>query len=149
MNFFFHFEFKIWKGIDRLSFSDLGIELNSGVTRGHCIKLVKQIRARLNIRKEFFTHRVIHFWNVLPDGVVEALNWGWMQEFISAASVEHGYLTRHSSCLPVPHFRKSIKQNSFFVYYIKMYNSLPGNIKTSASLITFKKNLKHYLLQSQ
>ncbi len=62
--------FKIWKGIDRLSFSDLGIEVNSGVTRGHQIKLVKQ-RARLNIRKGFFTHRVINFWNGLPDVVLE------------------------------------------------------------------------------
>jgi hypothetical protein len=48
--------FKIWKGIDRLSFSDLGMELNTGITRGHQIKLTKQ-RARINIRKDFFTHR--------------------------------------------------------------------------------------------
>ncbi len=47
--------FKIWKGIDRLSLSDLGIIVNSGVTRGHRIKLVKP-RARLNIRNNFFTH---------------------------------------------------------------------------------------------
>lgn len=41
------------------------------VTRGNSKKLFKP-RARLNVRKFFFTHRVIDSWNSLPDNVVEA-----------------------------------------------------------------------------
>ena len=42
-------------------------------TRGHTKKLFKP-RARLNIRKNSFSHRVIEDWNGLPDNVVCAEN---------------------------------------------------------------------------
>ena len=39
--------------------------------RGNSKKLFK-MRARLNVRKHFFTHRVVEIWNQLPNTVVEA-----------------------------------------------------------------------------
>ena len=45
--------------------------LNSTRTRRHRFKLVKS-RARLDIRKYFFSNRVIDYWNKLPEHVVEA-----------------------------------------------------------------------------
>ncbi len=40
-------------------------------TRGHKYKLKKK-RSRLNIRKCFFTNRVVDTWNCLPEKVVES-----------------------------------------------------------------------------
>ena len=39
--------------------------------RGHSMKIQKQ-HARLNIRKNSFTHRVVDHWNMLPKTAVEA-----------------------------------------------------------------------------
>ena len=39
--------------------------------RGHEWKLFRQ-RSRLNVRKHFFTQRVVNFWNALPSDVVKA-----------------------------------------------------------------------------
>ena len=43
----------------------------SGFTRGHSHKLVKQ-RCNLDIRKNFFSLRIVDTWNKLPAGVAEA-----------------------------------------------------------------------------
>ncbi|RMC22480.1 hypothetical protein DUI87_00794 [Hirundo rustica rustica] len=40
-------------------------------TRGHCLRL-HQGKYRLNIRKKFFTERVIKYWNSLPGEVLES-----------------------------------------------------------------------------
>ena len=42
-------------------------------TRGHSLKLAKN-RSRLDIRKHFFTNRVVEDWNSLPESVVTAQN---------------------------------------------------------------------------
>ena len=41
-------------------------------TRGHSHKLFKQRTLTLNIRKNFFTNRVVDLWNSLPAETVEA-----------------------------------------------------------------------------
>jgi len=40
-------------------------------TRGHRYKLAKK-RSRLDIRKHFFSQRIVNQWNNLPEAVVEA-----------------------------------------------------------------------------
>jgi len=44
---------------------------NGHELRGHDLKLFKQY-SRLNIRKHFFSQRVIDAWNALPSSVVDA-----------------------------------------------------------------------------
>ena len=43
----------------------------SGRTRGHSMKLQKQY-ARLDVRKYFFSYRVVDLWNSLPENVISA-----------------------------------------------------------------------------
>ena len=45
--------------------------LKQGKTRGHDFKLYPK-RSRINLRKNFFTQRVVNEWNCLPDWVVSA-----------------------------------------------------------------------------
>ena len=56
--------FKIIKGFEDIKASTFFI-FSDGVTRGHPFKIYKQ-RCRLNIRKYFFSQRVVDIWNSLP-----------------------------------------------------------------------------------
>jgi len=62
---------KSLKGIDKADHSKFFKLANTDRTRGHNFKLVKD-RSRLNIRKYFFSQRVINSWNALATSVVEA-----------------------------------------------------------------------------
>lgn len=68
--------YKILKGVyDKRVTSNLLPEMDSTThqTRGHSLKLSTR-RCRLDIRKHFFTNRVVQRWNSLPDSVVSAKN---------------------------------------------------------------------------
>jgi hypothetical protein len=47
------------------------LELSNSSTRGHSLKISKQ-HANCNIKKFFFTHRVVDAWNRLTETVVSA-----------------------------------------------------------------------------
>jgi len=49
----------------------LSINLSNSVTRGSCLKLVKPTCSS-DIRKYFFTSRVIDVWNCLNDDIVKS-----------------------------------------------------------------------------
>jgi ribonuclease P/MRP protein subunit RPP40 len=63
--------FKAVKGITKIDRSSLFTIANNSRTRGHRFKLVKT-RSRLDLRKNFFSQRVVNDWNSLPEAVVEA-----------------------------------------------------------------------------
>ena len=63
--------FKILKEIDRIDPDKFFAVRQGSRTRGHKFKIEKQ-RSRLNIRKYFFTNRIVDNWNALPDLVVES-----------------------------------------------------------------------------
>ena len=44
---------------------------NSGITRGHSLKLMKP-RSNADIRQHFFSSRVVNRWNKLEEEIVEA-----------------------------------------------------------------------------
>ena len=61
--------FKIMKGIYKVDKTKL-FEVNEDSTRGHNMKIRKKY-SRLNLRKNFFTQRIVNDWNKLP---AEAVN---------------------------------------------------------------------------
>ena len=63
--------FKIMKGIDKIDHRYLFVVANSGRTRGHRYKLIKS-RSRLELRRNFFSQRIVNIWNELPEYIVEA-----------------------------------------------------------------------------
>ena len=63
--------FKVLKGFSKVDYKHFFQLADNGKTRGNKYKLVKS-RSRLDIRKHFFSQRVISEWNKLPNSVVEA-----------------------------------------------------------------------------
>ena len=62
--------FKIFKGFSKVDYKYFFQLVNHSKTRGNKYKLVKS-RSRLDIRKHFFSQRVVNKWNRLPNSVVE------------------------------------------------------------------------------
>ena len=65
--------FKLIKGIDKLEYNKFFQLADNSKTRGHRYKIVKQ-RCRLELRRNFFSNRVIDSWNKLPADVVDAVS---------------------------------------------------------------------------
>jgi ribonucleases P/MRP protein subunit RPP40 len=63
--------FKMIKGFSKVDYRIFFTLDENSRTRGHRYKLVKS-RSRLEIRKNFFSQRVVNQWNQLPSTVVEA-----------------------------------------------------------------------------
>ena len=61
--------FKIMKGIYKID-KDRLFEVNTNRTRGHSMKIIKN-HCRLNLRKNFFTQRIVNDWNHLPQSAVD------------------------------------------------------------------------------
>jgi ribonucleases P/MRP protein subunit RPP40 len=63
--------FKMIKGFSKTDYRGFFTLVQDSRTRGHNFKLVKD-RSRIDIRKNFFSQRVVNEWNALPELVVEA-----------------------------------------------------------------------------
>jgi ribonuclease P/MRP protein subunit RPP40 len=63
--------YKILRGVSRVNRGIWFQWSANSRTRGHRFKLAKS-RSRLDIRKNFFSQRVVNIWNKLPEAVVEA-----------------------------------------------------------------------------
>ena len=62
--------FKMIKGIDKVDHNNFFRLAKTSRSKGHSFKLLKE-RARLDLRKYFFSNRVVNNWNSLPASVVE------------------------------------------------------------------------------
>ena len=62
--------FKILVSKDRVDFNNFFHIQSSNRTRGHNGRIVKQ-RSHLDIRKYFFSQRVVNTWNSLPQTIVD------------------------------------------------------------------------------
>ena len=65
--------YKLITKVDKVNYSKFFTLSEGGRTRGHKFKLSKK-RTRLNLRKNFFSQRVVNTWNRLPNRVVNASN---------------------------------------------------------------------------
>ena len=63
--------YKIMKGIDRVDAGRLFPLVGESSTRGHSLK-IRGSRFRTELRRNFFTQRVVNLWNSLPSEAVEA-----------------------------------------------------------------------------
>src|SRR2546425_10006650 len=63
--------FQILKGFSKVDYRHFFQLVYNSKTRGNKYKLVKS-SSRLDIRKHFFSQRVVNDWNKLPDSVIEA-----------------------------------------------------------------------------
>ena len=63
--------FKIMKGLEHVDYKNIFQLETTGRTRGQRYKIVKK-RSKLDIRKSFFSQRIVNKWNELPPLVVEA-----------------------------------------------------------------------------
>ena len=63
--------FKLMKGFDNINYREFFQLADHSRTRGHRFKITK-VMSRLEIRRNFFSQRVVNKWNELPLCVVEA-----------------------------------------------------------------------------
>lgn len=63
--------YKFISGINKVDYKKFFTISNNNRTRGHKYKLEKS-RSRLDIRKNFFSQRIVNKWNALPEVVVDA-----------------------------------------------------------------------------
>ena len=59
------------KGYSKVDYNKFFSLSENKVTRGHNLKLEKS-RSKLDIRKYFFSKRVVDMWNGLPQSVIDA-----------------------------------------------------------------------------
>ena len=94
--------FKILKGFVKVDpATDVSMR-----SRGHSLKLEKS-RARLELRKHFFSNRVIDAWNVLPDLMVEATSVYMLMAALQC--LPHGAFTSWRQ-LPAPRGHLTIRR---------------------------------------
>ena len=65
------YRYKILKGLDRLDAGKMFPMLGESRTRGHSLR-IRGRPFRTEMRKNFFTQRVVNLWNSLPQKAVEA-----------------------------------------------------------------------------
>ena len=84
--------FKILHGLEDINPDNLFIMSHNTDTRGHQFKIFKKrMNKGLNIRKNFFSQRVVNAWNALPQEVVNAKSTNQFKSKIDQFWKENGY----------------------------------------------------------
>ena len=84
--------FKMLNGLEDINPDNLFIMSHNSETRGHNFKLFKkQLNKGLNIRKYFFSQRVVNTWNALPWDVVNSKTTNQFKTKIDHHWKENGY----------------------------------------------------------
>ena len=93
--------FKILNGLEDIDPEDLFTKASGTVnTRGHKQKLYKKSLSKgLNLRKYFFSQRVIHNWNNLPPNVTEAKSVNQFKNRFDSHVKKSGYGILKGICL--------------------------------------------------
>ena len=81
--------YKILKGLDKLDAGRLFPMLGESRTRGHSLR-IRGNSFRTEMRKTFFTQRVVSLWNSLPQKVVEASSLAIFKRALDVALVAKG-----------------------------------------------------------
>ena len=66
--------------------------MSSTGLRGHSLKLYKE-QARLDVRKYFFSHRVVDTWNALPETVIGCNNVNTFKIKLDLNLNDRGYIS--------------------------------------------------------
>ena len=84
--------FKIMNGLVEMKPEDLFLISHNTGTRGHSFKLFKkQLKKGLNLRKYFFSQRVVDVWNKLPENVINVKTTNQFKNRIDDYWRKHGY----------------------------------------------------------
>ena len=83
--------FKILKGMDKIRFEDLFEPRNNSRLRGHSATLVLQ-KCRLDIKKYFFSNRVVNSWNKLPESLIGAPSLAVFKKHLDIWMGENGFV---------------------------------------------------------
>ncbi len=95
----------------------------------------------LNMKDRRVMHSLCMIYKILNN-----LTPQYLLDPINMLRIPHNYSTRQLNLLPIPPFRKSLKENSFYVKMVNTYNSLSEDIKLSTSLHIFKRKLRQFLV---
>ena len=74
--------------------------MSSTGLRGHSLKLYKE-QARLDVRKYFFSHRVVDTWNALPETVIGCNNVNTFKIKLDLNLNDRGYIYKQFAFFPV------------------------------------------------
>ena len=94
--------FRILKGFESVDFDDLFSIRKDSITRGHCYKLFLN-RCNLNVRKHFFTERIVSSWNNLPHEAVHCTSVNSFKSHLTSNLLKNlmgDYKSRKEDSLP-------------------------------------------------
>jgi len=82
--------FKMFKGFDNIKLNDF-FKLSSTTLRGHSLKIYKP-QVHLDVRKFFFTVRIIDIWNSLPISLINCETIATFKKHLDCLLKNRGYI---------------------------------------------------------
>jgi len=90
--------FKMFKGFDNIKLNDF-FKLSSTTLRGHSLKIYKP-QVHLDVRKFFFTVRIIDIWNSLPISLINCATISTFKKHLDCFLKNLGYIYKLFSFFP-------------------------------------------------